>query len=101
MRSAIETAREIGRPLTGAPRDYDPLMDLIGDVRFALLGEASHGTHEFYRPETERVSHYFYARLPKQFDAVLHFDETRAVEPLERTAEWDKGEPPETYPFGV
>jgi hypothetical protein len=37
-----------------------------------------------YRPETERQSHYFHARLPDQFDAVLHFDETRAVEPLEQ-----------------
>jgi erythromycin esterase-like protein len=54
-----------------------------------------------YRPETERGSHYFYARLPDQFDAVLHFDETRAVEPLERTAEWEAGEAPETFPFGV
>ena len=54
-----------------------------------------------YRPETERQSHYFWARLADQFDAVLHFDETRAVEPLERTAEWDAGEVPETFPFAV
>jgi len=54
-----------------------------------------------YRPDTERASHYFYARLSLQFDAVMHFDETRAVEPLERTAVWDAGEPPETFPFGV
>jgi erythromycin esterase-like protein len=54
-----------------------------------------------YRPETERMSHYFHARLPEQFDAVLHFDETRAVEPLEHTAEWEAGEVPETFPFAV
>jgi erythromycin esterase-like protein len=54
-----------------------------------------------YRPDTERMSHYFRARLPDQFDAVLHFDKSRAVEPLERTAEWEVGEVPETYPFGV
>jgi erythromycin esterase-like protein len=54
-----------------------------------------------YKLETERISHYFLARLPDQFDAVLHFDETRAVEPLERTDQWNAGEPPETYPFGV
>jgi erythromycin esterase-like protein len=53
-----------------------------------------------YRPETERLSHYFSARLPEQFDAVLHFDETRAVEPLERTAAWERGEVPETFPSG-
>ena len=57
-----------------------------------------------YRPETERVSHYFHARLTDQFDAVIHFDETRAVEPLERTAQWqmgETGEVPETYPSGI
>jgi erythromycin esterase-like protein len=52
-----------------------------------------------YRPETERLSHYFHARLPEQFDAIIHIDETRAVEPLERTSIWDRGELPETYPF--
>ncbi len=54
-----------------------------------------------YRPETERQSHYFRARLPNQFDAVLHFDETRAVKPLEITEEWEAGELPETFPFAV
>jgi erythromycin esterase-like protein len=55
-----------------------------------------------YRPETERLSHYFHARLAEQFDAVLHFDETRAVEPLERAPHWEAGEePPETYPTGI
>jgi len=51
-----------------------------------------------YRPETERMSHYFHARLPHQFDAILHYDVTRAVEPLERTGLWERGELPETYP---
>jgi erythromycin esterase-like protein len=54
-----------------------------------------------YRPETERASHYFQARLSDKFDAVLHFDETRAVEPLEYTTEWEVGELPETFPFAV
>jgi erythromycin esterase-like protein len=54
-----------------------------------------------YRPETERVSHYFYARLPDQFDAVIHYDMTRAVEPLEREATWVPGELEETYPTGL
>jgi erythromycin esterase-like protein len=54
-----------------------------------------------YRPQTERGSHYFGARLSEQFDAVIHLDRTRALEPLERTARWDEGEPPETYPTGV
>ena len=54
-----------------------------------------------YRPETERLSHYFHARIAQQFDAIIHSDETRALEPLERTSIWDKGELPETYPFNV
>lgn len=53
-----------------------------------------------YLPETERLSHYFYSSLPQQFDAVLHFDETHAVEPLEMIPRWRTGEP-ETYPIGV
>ena len=53
-----------------------------------------------YRPSTERQSHYFMARMAQQFDAVIHLDHTRAVEPLERTAEWT-AEWPETYPSGV
>jgi hypothetical protein len=54
-----------------------------------------------YRPETERRSHYFRAQLTEQFDAVLHFDETRAVEPLEITAEWEASDVPETFPLAV
>ena len=49
----------------------------------------------------ERASHYFHARLPEQFDFVLHFDETRAVEPLERNALWEAGEVAETFPSGL
>ena len=54
-----------------------------------------------YLPQTERQSHYFDARLSEQFDAVIHFDETRALEPLERKALWESGEPPETFPTGI
>jgi erythromycin esterase-like protein len=36
------------RLLKGADDDYDGLLELIGDARFVLLGEATHGTHEFY-----------------------------------------------------
>ena len=41
--------REDAHPLTGARGDYDPPIRLVGGARFVLLGEASHGTHEFYR----------------------------------------------------
>jgi erythromycin esterase-like protein len=54
-----------------------------------------------YLPQTERRSHYFGAQLAEQFDVVIHIDETRALEPLERTSQWEAGEVPETYPFAV
>jgi hypothetical protein len=39
--------------------------------------------------------------LTRQFDALIHIDHTRAVEPLELSAEWSAGEAPQTYPFAV
>ncbi|CAN5528277.1 hypothetical protein BH24GEM3_BH24GEM3_05980 [soil metagenome] len=47
--------RAEARPLSGAASDYDPLMERIGDARVVLLGEATHGTHEFYR-ERARIT---------------------------------------------
>src|SRR5207249_10082234 len=46
---------EVAHPLTGSATDYDSLLELIGDAHFVLLGEASHGTHEFYR-ERARIT---------------------------------------------
>jgi protein-L-isoaspartate(D-aspartate) O-methyltransferase len=53
-----------------------------------------------YRPETELASHYFYASLPHQFDELIWFDETHAVEPLE-AGRRSGADLPETYPFGL
>jgi erythromycin esterase-like protein len=54
-----------------------------------------------YRPDTERWSHYFDTRLSQQFDAVIHLDETQALEPLEPASEWASDELPETYPSAL
>lgn len=54
-----------------------------------------------YRPETERQTHYFLATLPQQFDAVVHFDLTRALEPLDRSTLWMKGDSSGTGPDGI
>jgi erythromycin esterase-like protein len=54
-----------------------------------------------YRPDSERASHYFHAHMRSQFDALIHYDNTRALEPIERTALWEKGEAPETFPSGL
>jgi erythromycin esterase-like protein len=51
-----------------------------------------------YRPESERFSHYFNARLGKQFDEYIWFDKTHAVEPLDTK---QLAGMPETYPFGL
>jgi erythromycin esterase-like protein/predicted phosphoribosyltransferase len=93
---------------------YEALFHTTGRDRFLLIPNDSDAMAQqlsaprleraigvIYRPETERQSHYFRARLTDQFDAVLHFDETRAVKPLETTAEWEAGELPETFPFAV
>ncbi len=94
------------------PGSYEALFHAAGPERFLLTldGDRVPGLDQprleraigvIYRPDTERASHYFHASLPAQFDAVLHFDRTRAVEPLERTALWQRGEVPETFPSGV
>jgi len=69
----------------------------------AALGESmwERAIGVLYLPESELASHYFHARLSEQFDAVIHVDRTRAVEPLEPTSEWGVGEPAETFPSGV
>src|SRR5206468_13087433 len=53
-KATIETLIDaFAHPLTGEREDYDPLLELIGQARFVLLGEASHGTHEFYRERAQ------------------------------------------------
>ena len=54
-----------------------------------------------YLPATERQSHYFHVRPADQFDAMIHIDRTRALQPLEPTSVWVAGETPETYPSGL
>jgi erythromycin esterase-like protein len=78
-------------------------LDTAGPAVHSLLSapRLERAIGVIYRPQTERGSHYFHARLGDQFDAVIHLDHTRALEPLERTSLWDKGEPPETYPSGI
>src|SRR5438874_11013267 len=53
-RSLVSNAvNEEARVLEGGTRDYDNLLKLIHEARFCLLGEATHGTHEFYRERAE------------------------------------------------
>ena len=78
------------------------LLDLAAaeheDLRHALLQpRRERAIGVVYRPETELLSHYFEAQLPRQFDAWLWFEETSAVTPL---AAEELAGVPETYPFG-
>lgn len=80
------------------------LLPLRGESRAVhLLSEPrlERAIGVIYRPQTERISHYFTARLPAQFDALLYVDETHAVEPLDRTETWEQGALPETYPTAL
>jgi erythromycin esterase-like protein len=98
----------------GLPGSYEELFHRVGIPSFFLdlnhLGEGSGGLRErrlqraigvIYRPESERFSHYFHAQLVDQFDAVVHFDRTTAVRPLERDGLHVEGEAPETYPSSL
>src|SRR5437660_2240646 len=99
-RPALEGSYEDLFHQTGLPRFW---IDLRGAGQIGVLQQRriERAIGVIYRPETERLSHYFHARLPEQFDAIIHIDETQAVEPLERTSIWEEGELPETYPFKV
>jgi erythromycin esterase-like protein/predicted phosphoribosyltransferase len=94
VRPALAGSWEAHFHEAGEPR---ALIDAAG-VRGVRLERA---IGVVYRPETERLSHYFHARAAAQFDLLVHFDETTALEPLERGGECERGEAPETYPWGV
>jgi|SRR5581483_4831185 len=104
---------EYKRVRAALPESYEALFHTLGVPNFLLPLRAGGGAAEalrparleraigvVYRPETERLSHYFFAHLPEQFDAVVHVDETHAVEPLESRAPRETAEAPETYPSG-
>ena len=98
VRPALEESYEHLFHQIGVPNFWLWLRDneVATDVLNGPFLERAIGV--IYRPETERQSHYFWAQMPQQFDALIHFDETRAVEPLERTVQWEAGEIPETFP---
>ena len=71
-----------------------PQENFIIDLRAAdWLPEVApqRGIGVVYWPETEQQSHWFDAHLRDQFDAVIHLDTTRAVEPLDHSVTWDLG----------
>jgi erythromycin esterase-like protein len=105
----------VKRVRPGMAGSYERLFHDAGDPAFVLtLGDNARLKEQLrrktleraigviYRPDTERWSHYFEARLADQFDAVIHVDETRAVQPVRAVADApDQELVPETYPTGV
>lgn len=92
---------ELELPRFMLPIRHDPAVQ--GLLRAPRLERA---IGVIYRPETERLSHYFHARMADQFDALLHFEHSRALEPLDRGPHWIAAqeaaeEAPETYPTGL
>ena len=94
--SIEELLHETGRGSFFVPmHDGSPAAAALEVVR---LGRA---IGVIYRPETERQSHYFHVRPSDQFDAMIHIDSTRALEPLEPESIWVAGQNPETFPTGL
>jgi len=48
-----DLVRDAAHRMTGSAADYDDLLEFFGDAHVVLLGEASHGTHEFYRERAQ------------------------------------------------
>jgi erythromycin esterase-like protein len=111
--SAWDGPTEQKRVLPALADSYEAVLHDIAIPNFLLTWNDAHVRDVFnerrleraigviYAPETERLSHYFYATLPEQFDAILHFDRTQAVPPLDMTHTSMENEPPETFPTGI
>ncbi|SDR71813.1 Erythromycin esterase homolog [Halopseudomonas litoralis] len=102
--------KQIRQPLAGS---YEALFHTVAHERFLLdlrgpgslatqLAEArlQRAIGVIYRPETERHSHYYYSRLAEQFDFMLHYDHTRALQPL-AMPEVQSADIAETWPSGL
>jgi len=102
--------RKLVRP--GITGSIESLLHDVGEAQFMMdlhderLGGFSTPLLEraigvIYRPQTERQSHYFHARIADQFDALIHVDRSTALVPLEPSPHWYHEEVPETYPSGL
>jgi erythromycin esterase-like protein len=101
VRPALANSYELGFHETGLPCFFLDLRSGAAKTELMSSPRLERAIGVVYRPETERLSHYFRADMPRQFDAIFHFDETRALEPLEKPERWHDIEPPETFPSGI
>jgi erythromycin esterase-like protein len=86
---------------TGTPRFLLPLRDDAALQSMVAARRLQRAIGVIYRPDTERQSHYFHTRLDRQFDAVVHIDETSALEPLDAGQVLIDREASETFPTGM
>lgn len=104
---------EIKKVNPGLAESYEALFHLLQHKNFFLplrpesdlshllkLSRLQRAIGVIYLPERERMSHYFFTRLPYQFDGLIHLDQTHAVEALE-AASVTSMDLPETYPEGI
>lgn len=109
-----DSPAELKRVRDSHPESFERVFHETGIERFLLVPDhvpalrrerrLERAIGVIYLPESERVSHYFYADIAKQFDAVIHFDRTRALTPLDPSMLWKHSESPEqmeTYPSGM
>lgn len=67
------------------------ILNLVNDTdleHYLRLPHLQRAIGVIYRPDTERMSHYYFSRIPYQFDSIIHIDQTTAVEPLDKSNEW-------------
>jgi erythromycin esterase-like protein len=99
VRPALDGSIEAVLHAVGMPQFALDLRDQqLGGFAAPLLERA---IGVIYRPQTERQSHYFQARIVDQFDALIHVDHTVALVQLEPSPHWYHEEVPETYPSGL
>jgi erythromycin esterase-like protein/predicted phosphoribosyltransferase len=102
--------RKVIRP--ALPGSVEELFHETGNPAFAVASDSAaaavldvvrlgRAIGVIYLPATERQSHYYHVRPGDQFDAMIHVENTQALEPLEVTSEWIAGETPETFPTGL
>jgi erythromycin esterase-like protein len=102
--------RKVVRP--ALPGSVEELFHETGNPAFAVASDSAaaavldvvrlgRAIGVIYLPATERQSHYYHVRPGDQFDAMIHIENTQALEPLEVTSEWIAGETPETFPTGL
>lgn len=112
--SAWDGRAETKRLRPALPGSYEHLFHLLGQTGFFLplheegalqnalsLPRLQRAVGVVYLPESERVSHYTLARLPRQFDAIVHIDETHALPLLESAPSTPVRDLMDTYPSGV